>query len=98
MTRASISEVKNRLSALIDRVKRGDRVVITDRGRAVAVLESAIRSNADADDRLDRLERAGALRRGKGRIPKWFFTDRPPRPHGGASGLRALLDERAQGR
>jgi len=38
MKTASISEAKNRLSAYIDRVRRGETVLITDRGRPVARL------------------------------------------------------------
>ena len=40
MKTATIPEAKNRLSALIDRVRHGETVIITDRGRPVARLES----------------------------------------------------------
>jgi prevent-host-death family protein len=33
MNSASISEAKNSLSALVDRVRRGETVLISDRGR-----------------------------------------------------------------
>jgi len=36
MRRTSISETKNQLSALIDRVRNGERILITDRNRPVA--------------------------------------------------------------
>ena len=39
MKKASITEAKNNLSALIDRVKGGSPVLIVDRGRPVARLE-----------------------------------------------------------
>ena len=39
MKKASITEAKNNLSALIDRVKGGSSVLIVDRGRPVARLE-----------------------------------------------------------
>ena len=39
MKKASITEAKNRLSALIDGLKRGSPVLIVDRGRPVARLE-----------------------------------------------------------
>ena len=38
MTEIGASEAKNKLSALLDRVERGEEVVITRRGRAVAKL------------------------------------------------------------
>jgi len=41
MKRASISEAKNNLSALIDGLKGGSPVLIVDRGRPVARLEAA---------------------------------------------------------
>jgi prevent-host-death family protein len=65
MKTATITEAKNQLSALIDRVRHGETVVITDRGRPVARLESVVTdSSADPAGRLARLERRGLLRRG----------------------------------
>ena len=99
MRRASITEVKNQLSALIDEVRNGDTVLILDRGRPVARLESAVAgSESDADGRIARLERQGLVRRGaipqgKPRLPK-----RLPRAKDGASLLKALLEERREGR
>lgn len=97
MKKASITEVKNNLSALIDRVKGGDAVLIVDRGRPVARLEpvSGIRS---ADDRLTRLVRDGIVRPARGVPPKELVASPPPRARRGASALRALLDERREGR
>ena len=43
MKRASITEAKNRLSALIDGLKSGSPVLIVDRGRPVARLEPVTR-------------------------------------------------------
>jgi prevent-host-death family protein len=65
MKSATITEAKNGLSALIDRVRAGESIVITDRGIPVAVLEPATRL-VDTEDRLAKLERAGLIRRGKG--------------------------------
>jgi prevent-host-death family protein len=65
MKTATITEAKNGLSALIDRVKAGESVVITDRGVPVAVLEPAP-GRVDLDDRLASLERRGLIRRGTG--------------------------------
>ena len=60
MKKASITEAKNNLSALIDRVKGGSPVLIVDRGRPVARLESAVGDRAgDEAGQLDHLVRAG---------------------------------------
>lgn len=98
MKKASISETKNRLSALIDGVRQGEVVLITDRGRAVARLEPVSPRDLRTPDRLTRLEDAGVLRRGLERSPKNLLRSRPPATCGGASVLEALLAERAEGR
>jgi prevent-host-death family protein len=96
---ASISEAKNRLSALIDQVRRGQPVTIVDRGRPVARLESvAGGSRVDADGRLARLERQGLVVRGSRPNPVKLITSPPPKLRRGASALSALLDERRSGR
>jgi prevent-host-death family protein len=47
MKKATITEAKNQLSSLIDRVRHGETIVITDRGRPVARLMSALTEAAD---------------------------------------------------
>jgi prevent-host-death family protein len=98
MKRASITEAKNNLSALIDGVKGGSPVLIVDRGRPVARLEpvSAFRSG-DAD-RLARLVREGVVRPARSAVPKSVLTTKPPRVKGNASGVEALIEERREGR
>lgn len=86
---ASISEAKNRLSALLDRVRAGETVVIVDRGRPVARLEPIVSANEDATGRISRLERAGILRPGTG-----SRTVIPKPPPANASIVAALLEER----
>lgn len=96
---ASISQTKNQLSALIDAVKRGETVLITDRDRPVARLEPVASSDwHDPEGRLARLERAGTLARAKG-LPALDILDEPrPKSKEGASVLAALLEEREAGR
>ena len=98
MKKASITEAKNNLSALIDRVKGGSSVLIVDRGRPVARLEPVSGAGADDDGRLARLVREGIVRPARATVPKALVATRPPRARKGASGLRALLDERREGR
>lgn len=98
MRKASITEAKNNLSALIDRVKAGATVLIVDRGRPVARLEPVTGLGPDDDTRLARLLRDGVVRPAHSRLPRSFFATKPPRMKRGASGVRALLDERREGR
>jgi prevent-host-death family protein len=96
---ASITEAKNRLSALIDGLKGGASVLIVDRGRPVARLEPVTAGReADPDGRLSRLVREGVVRPSRGSLSRELFTDQPPRPKGGASAVRALLEERRESR
>jgi prevent-host-death family protein len=98
MKRASITEAKNNLSALIDSVKGGSPVLIVDRGRPVARLEPVTGGRPDDDSRLARLVREGIVRPGRRSPPKELLATKPPRLKKGASGVRALLDERRDGR
>ena len=99
MKRASITETKNRLSALIDAVRHGETVLILDRNRPVARLEPVVTVDTqDAEGRLARLERCGVLKRGRRGLSKSFLSSRPPKPRGGVSVLDAMLAERRDGR
>jgi prevent-host-death family protein len=98
MKKASITEAKNNLSALIDSVKGGSPVLIVDRGRPVARLEPVSGVRPDDDGRLARLVRDGVVRPARGVLPKSLFATKPPRVKKGASGVRALLEERRDGR
>ena len=97
---ASITETKNRLSALLDRVRHGETILIMDRDRPVARLEPV----ASADERVDprgrlaHLERLGIIRRGSGKACRRITDSRPPKVAKGASVLEALLEEREHGR
>ena len=98
MKKASITEAKNNLSALIDRVKGGSTILIVDRGHPVARLEPVSGGPRDDDSRLARLVRDGIVRPARGGVPKALLATKPPRLKKGASGLRALLDDRRDGR
>ncbi len=98
MKRVSITEAKNRLSALIDGVKKGSPVLIVDRGRPVARLEPVRLGEGEQDGRLSRLVREGIVRPGRARLSGSLFTAQPPRPKGDASAVAALLAERRDSR
>jgi prevent-host-death family protein len=99
MRRASITEAKNRLSALIDRVRQGDAIVIEDRGVAVARLEPIAPPGKEAaEGRAARLVRQGVLRPAVAPLPPGLLMTEPPPPLRGASLSRALIEERRNGR
>ncbi len=98
MKRASISEAKNTLSALIDRVRRGERVIIEDRGVPIARLDSMATSGDDPDGRLARLERAGIALRPSAPVPRRLLATPPPCPQRSARLSQAVIDEREDGR
>jgi prevent-host-death family protein len=98
MKKASITEAKNNLSALIDCVKGGSPILIVDRGRPVVRLEPVSGVRPDDDSRLARLVREGIVRPARGDRPKALFATKPPRVKKGTSGVRALLNDRREGR
>ncbi|HVZ53369.1 MAG TPA: type II toxin-antitoxin system prevent-host-death family antitoxin [Pseudolabrys sp.] len=97
MKRNSITKAKKSFRKLIDQVKAGQSVLITDRGNPVARLEP-VTGAADIDD-TGRLVRDGVVRpsRGPG-LPKSFFIEPPPRVKGGESIVDILIEERREGR
>jgi prevent-host-death family protein len=96
MKTATITEAKNGLSALIDRVKAGDSVVILDRGRAVARLEPIL-DRPDSGGRLARLLRAGIISVGSAAPPVELIGRAGPTVKPGLSAVTAVLDERSEG-
>lgn len=93
MKTATITEAKNGLSALIDRVKAGESVVITDRGVPVAVLEPAS-GRVDLEERLASLERRGLVRRGKGVVDPSAILARRPVPMPGTDAVGLVREDR----
>jgi len=97
--RATLTETKNNLSALVDQVRHGETILILDRGRPVARLESVLEGEDPGEGRLERLERQGVVRRGRKPHPaRRILEEAPPRPQGGASAVAALVAERREGR
>ena len=95
---ASVSEAKNRLSALLDLVRSGETVVIVDRGTPVARLESLAEAEG-VEPRLARLERSGLVRRGAGSVLGAIDGELPVPASGcGTAALDALLEERRASR
>jgi len=100
MRTATISETKNGLSALIDRVRHGESILITDRSHPVARLEPVVSASDPGPDegRLARLERTGVIRRAHlGRMEEILRVP-PPAPEPGGDIVAAVLEERRSGR
>ncbi len=99
MKTASISEAKNRLSAYIDLVRKGETVLITDRNTPVAQL-GPLQPAANADDEawLQALERKGLIKRASKRGPSAMLKKSPQKLPAGVSVLNALLTQRRDGR
>lgn len=97
MKTATITEAKNGLSALIDRVRGGESVLILDRGVPVARLEP-VAASSDPTGRLRRLERAGIVRVGTSAPPLRLLRTRAPDLSPGSSAVDTLLEERRSGR
>lgn len=55
-------------------------------------------SGVTEDERLARFVRDGIVRPARGSAAKELFGSRPPRPKKGASGVRALLEDRREAR
>ena len=103
MIQATISQVKNSLSAYLRRVRSGESVLVLDRKTPVARIIPVGRgqgSTPEADDvdesaRIARLERAGILSRRSHESPLSVLGEPFP---SGARILDALLEERAEER
>ena len=93
MTSAAVSEIKARLSEFLARVRGGEEVLITDRGRPVARIVPV----GDRAPHLADLERRGLLRSPSAELPSDFFERRRPSDTG-ARTREALLEERREGR
>jgi len=95
MTSVEVSEIERNFTEVLDRVKKGEQVVVTENGVAIAqIAPTPARPNETDDEKLARLERAGIIRRGRGRIPQWLIDEPPIKLPEGVSVLEALLEER----
>jgi prevent-host-death family protein len=79
MDRVGVRELRQNLSVYLRRVRRGEKLEVTERGRPVAVLQPIV----DVDDPMARLEARGIpVRRGAGNLadlppPASVTLDRP---------------------
>jgi prevent-host-death family protein len=99
MKRASVTDAKNRLSALIDHVRQGESVIIEDRGVPVAQLNPVAARTPGADhDRVARLVRQGILRPPISISPGKLRDAAPPKSRRRVSLSRLVIEERRKSR
>jgi prevent-host-death family protein len=86
MKKASVSEAKNGLSALLQEVERGETVLITSRGRPIATLAPYDLGEVSDDELLAEMVARGVVRpprKGAGLNLEWFHAqERPTLPPG----------------
>jgi prevent-host-death family protein len=95
MEKVTISQLKNRLSEFLRKVRAGQTLVIFDRSQPIARIER-IEGQDDAVGRLARLQQGGLLRRAPRRLS--VKTLRAGAPKTKESVVQALLEEREEGR
>jgi prevent-host-death family protein len=92
MKKATISELKNQLSAHLQVVRGGEVVIVYNRNRPVARIERV----TDDDDRIAQLQRDGLLAPPVEPMPMDLL--RSPAPHADLSVLEALIEARETSR
>lgn len=71
MRTVNVAELKNALSRYLRLAERGETILVRSRDRIVARLEGVrgpVRAGEEDEQRLERLQARGTLRRGKGRV------------------------------
>lgn len=93
MVRAGIREVRDRFSQFVARVRRGEEIIVTDRGRDVAVIRP-VSTGDSVDAWLDRLHAEGLIEP----MDSWEpFEPEPPFRLRGKSLSEYVLEERESG-
>ena len=96
MQSAAVSEIKASLSEYLGKVKAGEEIMITERGRPIARI-IPLRRDQQVAGQLEHLEKRGLVKIGSGGLPNDLWSmDRPLDT--GAAGLAVLLEEREGGR
>jgi antitoxin (DNA-binding transcriptional repressor) of toxin-antitoxin stability system len=65
------------LGALAEDIRNGETIEVVDGETPVATLTP--KQKRTDDEILDEMERKGKITRGRGQLPDWFFTERPPK-------------------
>ena len=91
----NVAELKATLSSHLQKVKLGEEVLVTERGKPIAWIVPYARSGS-VDDRYTELIRSGKMRPPRHRQPEEFW-DEELVPDPGDTVLKALLEERESG-
>lgn len=78
------------LGPLARELRAGETIELTINGEPVARVEAT--RDLTPEEYIDVLAAQGRVRKGTGKLPDWFFEERPPRFEGGV--LQQLLDDR----
>jgi antitoxin (DNA-binding transcriptional repressor) of toxin-antitoxin stability system len=95
MKRVGIAELKNRLSHYLRYVRGGEAVLVYDRDRAIARIEPVRGEDLSEADWTAELERSGVLAPPSAVLPDDWLAGRP---QVGSDVVRAVLEERDDGR
>ncbi len=97
MKTTPVSELKATLSEQLARVKAGEEVVVTERGKPIAKIVPLSGEHMGLSAHMSELARNGLISLGTGKISKDIW--KLPRPSDKQGrGLQALIDERERGR
>ena len=97
MKTTPVSQLKATLSEQLARVKAGEEVVVTERGRPIAKIVPLGTETIGLSAHMSELARNGLIRLGTGKISKDIWKlPRPVDKQGRA--FKALVDEREHGR
>ena len=97
MKKASVSQVKSKLSAYLKDVERGETVLIFHRNKPVARLEPVNWSDMSDDDRIRELVRLGIAKAPKKRLDVKAFLAMPrPTLPPGVSLVDMIIQEREE--
>ncbi|MEK6743794.1 MAG: type II toxin-antitoxin system prevent-host-death family antitoxin [Nitrospirota bacterium] len=96
MKTAAVSELKALLSKYLSKVKAGEEVIVTDRGKPVAKIVPILSAEMEIAPHLLILERAGLVRIGKSSLPADFWTLPRPKDRKGLA-MQYLRTERKKG-
>ena len=98
MEYVGVAALKAKLSMYLARVREGEEVIVSDRGRPIAKLVPVLPTDLDDAEmaRLRDLERRGLIKLGTMHIPDSFWE--MPRPKDPTASVRkAVEEERAEG-
>lgn len=94
MKGVGVARIKAQLSAYLARVKRGEEIVVSERGQPIAKIVP-YSAGGRSGDRRALLARAGILELGQCTLPGVFLRPSPVRDRAGHF-LKALRDEREE--